>query len=89
MHQVHLSDNLYEQARRRAQESGFTDVDEYIAEVVASDLEEIDVTQLFTPERLARLDRISAEVKAGSRTYTEEELDTHFSDKWAKEDAAN
>jgi len=80
MHHVQLSDLLYEKAKLRAKEAGFSDVDAFIAEVLEADLSEeaADFDHLFTPERLAHLDRISAEVKAGAKTYTPEEVRAHF-----------
>jgi len=39
---------------------------------------------LFTPEVIAELDAISAEVKAGGKTYTSEEVSEHFADKHRK-----
>jgi hypothetical protein len=46
---------------------------------------------IFTPEVIARLDRISAEIKAGGRTYTMDEVREHFEKKrkeWDRREAA-
>jgi hypothetical protein len=80
MHKVHLEDQLYQQAQRRAAEAGFSTVDEYVADVITHDLELIIETQdhLFTPEVINELDRISEAVKAGGKTFSPEEVREHF-----------
>ena len=79
MHQVQLqlTDQLYAQAKRRAGEAGFKSVDEYIADVVSDELTEDaeNLDHLFTPERIAHIDSVIANVKAGGKTYTVEEAD--------------
>ena len=77
MHQVHLPDPLYEQARQRASEAGFQSVDEYVAEIVESDIcaGAADYDHLFTPEVVAELEQIHAEMKVGGKTLTPEEVD--------------
>ncbi|HZK81705.1 MAG TPA: hypothetical protein VFC46_11570 [Humisphaera sp.] len=85
--QVQLTENLYREAQRRAIEGGFASVDEYVADVVSQDLVDDDGSEpqnfdhLFTPERLAELDRISNEIKAGGQTYTVAEVREHFKQK--------
>ena len=78
MHQVQLelTDQLYEQAERRAVEAGFKTVSEYIAGVVSDDLAEDaeNLYHLFTPERIAHIDSVVAKVKAGGKTYTMQEV---------------
>ena len=80
MHHIQISDQVYEQAKRRANEIGFGSVDEFINDCVVSGLAEQteNFDHLFTPEVIADLDRISASVKAGAKTYTQEEVDEHF-----------
>jgi len=77
---IELSDQLYQQARRRATETGFRSVDEYVAQVVASDVSDdlLSDEHIFTPEVVTELKQIDAEIKAGGKTYTEAELDEHF-----------
>ncbi len=75
-------------ARRSA---GFSSVDEYIADVVVhdSDDERDNFDHLFTPEVVARLDKISNEMKAGKSVSTEE-VDKHLADvreTWLKDHA--
>jgi hypothetical protein len=74
MHQVELADELYQQAERRATESGYASVDEYIAEVLAQEFMDppADFDQFFTPERLALIDKEFAKVKAGDFLTAEE-----------------
>ncbi len=82
MHQVHLADQLYPEAEQRAHAAGYATVDDYVADVLATDLHEEDFDHLFTPERIAHLDQISAEVKAGAKTFTSDEVREHFQKKW-------
>jgi len=74
MHQVQLSDQLYQQIQRRAVAAGFPSVDEYIADVLQHDLIEDaeNFDQLFTPERLAHIDRAIAQVEAGQGLTSEQ-----------------
>ena len=79
MHQVHLNDQLYREAQRRAAEAGFGSVDDYIADVLRNDFaEEVeDLDHFFTPERLAQIDQSLADVRAGkvlTLAQVEEEL---------------
>ena len=80
MQQVQLNDRLYSEAQRRPAKAGFPTVDEYVAEVLTQDLadEAEDLNYLFTPDRIAELDQISAEVKAGAKTYTIDEVQRHY-----------
>ena len=86
MHQIKLADEVYERARRRAAEAGFDNVDDYLADLVTQDSEfevvdDANVDHIFTPEVIAELDQISAEIKAGGKTYSMEEVDAHFKKK--------
>lgn len=89
MQQVQLDDRLYKEAQRRAAEARFSSVDEYVADVVNDDLigangeETPNLDHLFTPEVIADLDRISAEIKAGGKTYSSDEVREHFAKKRA------
>jgi hypothetical protein len=86
MHQVQLADQLYKEAQRRATEASFSSVDEYIADVVSQTLHEEteNLDHLFSPERIAHLDRVSAEIKAGGKTYTMKDVQQHFNEKRGK-----
>lgn len=83
MHQVQLNDKLYKEAQRRAREAGFGSVDEFVADRLESDFseEQENFDHLFTPEVIADLDRISAQVKAGGKTFTMQEVDEHLEKK--------
>jgi len=82
MHQVQLelTDEVYDQAKRRAVEAGFTTVSEYIAGIVSDDLaaDAENLDHLFTPERIAHIDSVIAKVKAGGKTHTAAEVREHF-----------
>jgi len=86
MQQIQLDDHLYKEAQRRAAAAGFSSVDDFVADVVGQTFQDDaeDQDHLFTPERIAELDRISAEVKAGGKTYTMEEVEAHFDEKRKK-----
>ncbi len=82
MHQVRLklSDRLYKQAQRKAAEAGFASVSDYVADVLSSDVdvEPENLDHLFTPERLAHIDKVAAEIKAGGKTYTIKEANEYL-----------
>ena len=42
MQQVNLTDQLYQEAQRRATEAGFASVDEYVASILSSDYEVVN-----------------------------------------------
>jgi hypothetical protein len=90
MHQVQLSDHLYEEAVRRAGHAGFENVDDYIADILRQDFEAPeDYDQLFTQERLSRIDEAAAEIKAG-RFYTPGQIDSYIAETkavWLRENA--
>ncbi len=67
MHHIQLNDQLYEEAQRRAADAGFGSVDEYVADMLQHDLQEQteNFDHLFTPERLAHINRAAAEIDAG------------------------
>jgi chemotaxis methyl-accepting protein methylase len=87
MHQVQLqlSNKVYNKVKRRADEAGFDSVDEYVADIITSDAEDEDenLDHLFTPERLAHIDQVYAELKAGGKTYTMEEVSAYIAVKRA------
>jgi hypothetical protein len=68
MQQVNLNDDLYQEARRRAETAGFSSVDEYIADVLSHDfqLEDVNLDLFFTPERMALVDQSAADVAKGN-----------------------
>ena len=79
MRQIQLNDQLYQVAERRASAAGFVTVDEYVADVLQHDLDEEteNFDCLFTPERLANIDRAAAEIDAGQEVPSEQVRD-HF-----------
>ena len=90
MHQIQLSDQLYQVAQRRAAEAGFGSVDEYVADMLQQDLEDQseNFDHLFTPERLAHIDRAAAEIDAGLGIPAEQ-VREHFRKKRAKRRAGS
>lgn len=80
MAQIQLSDQIFQAAQRRAASGGYSSVDDYIADVVVQDLSEKPdhFDHLFTPERIAHLEKISADIKSGGKTYTMAEAKEHF-----------
>lgn len=85
MHEIHiqLTEQLYNQAKRRAVETGFASVDEYIVDVVAEDIaqETENLDHRFTPKVVAHLNQIQEKIKAGAKTYTEAELDDYLQER--------
>lgn len=67
MHQVHLTDQAYNEARKRAREAGFTSVDEYVEDVLTSEVgpQTENLDHLFTPGRLAQIDKANSQIEAG------------------------
>jgi hypothetical protein len=92
MHQVQLNDNLYKEAERRAREAGFGSVDEFVADRLENDFseEQENFDHLFTPEVIADLDKISADMQAG-KSVSMEEVKKHLADvrqAWLKDHAS-
>jgi len=85
MHEVRLSDQLYQEAQRRAAEAGFPSVDDYVADVLQHDLHEQteNFDHLFTPERLAHIDRAATEIDAG-KGLTLEQVDAELAKRRAE-----
>jgi hypothetical protein len=83
MPEIQLNDQIFKVAQRRAADGGYSSVDEYIADIVVHDITEDadNFNDVFTPERLARLGEISAEIKAGGKTHTIAEVQEHFENK--------
>ena len=67
MHQIQLSDQLYQEAPDRATKAGYASVDEYVANVLRLELHESteNFDHLFTAGRLDHIDRAAAELDAG------------------------
>jgi PHD/YefM family antitoxin component YafN of YafNO toxin-antitoxin module len=82
MHQIQLNEQLYQDVQRRASAAGFVTVDEYVADVLQHDLNEESESfdYLFTPERLARIDRAAAQIDTGQGVPAEQVRD-HFRQK--------
>ncbi|HTQ10155.1 MAG TPA: hypothetical protein VMI31_08805 [Fimbriimonadaceae bacterium] len=75
MRNVHLSDQVYQDARRAAKAAGFENVDLYVAEAVRKYLQTEVESEVgfFTPEILAEIDRGVDDIEAG-RTLSSEEV---------------
>ncbi len=61
--QLQLPDPVYDEVQRAANAAGFADLETYVVDPISQETENFD--HLFTPERLAIIDRADAEVKAG------------------------
>ena len=91
MQPVHLSDQLYQEAQRRAAVAGFENVDAYVAYMLSHDFQLADenLDHLFTPERLALIDQAAADVAAGN-AFTLDEARASLArtrDAWLREHA--
>lgn len=80
MRNVQLTDELFEEALRRARAAGFDSVDEYIADFLEQHSDTGDnFDHLFTPERLALIDKGAGDIKAG-RFCTLEQVDAQLAE---------
>jgi hypothetical protein len=79
MYEIQLTDQVYSQVKRRAVEAGYEDVDDYVVSVLTYDPFENskDLDHLFTPERLAHIDRAAAQIKTGE-SHSASEVREHF-----------
>ena len=79
MFDVRIPDDIYQQAARAAQARDVS-LEVFVAEAVKLHLQEEseDFDHLFTPEVIAELDGIVAELDAGGKSYSAAEVDAHF-----------
>ena len=78
MHQIQLSDQIFQSLRLRATASGFGSVNDYVVDMIQSDLLDTpNLEHLFTPERLAKIDESIAQIKAG-QGMTSEQVDEYL-----------
>ncbi len=78
MHQIPISDQLYQGILRRATANGFNDVVGYVTDLLEQDAAEPDnFDHLFTPERIAKIQKGVAQIDAG-QTISSEEMREHF-----------
>lgn len=84
--QLQLTDQLYDQAQRRATEAGFANLDEYIGDLVMEDLiaETENLDHRFSPKVIAHLNTIRTDIQTGTKTYTEMEVDEYLREKASK-----
>ncbi len=81
---ISLSDEVYALTSQRAAAAGFTSVEEYIVNVLSeehadeSSEPEPDLRHLFTPERMAKIEKAISEIDSGN-CYTDEELTVELS----------
>ena len=90
--EVELTDEQYARIRLLAKEGGDTP-EEVVREAVASYLGPTDdeIRAKFSPEVMAHLDSLMDEVRAGGRTYTQEDVDAHLEEvkkKWRQSRAS-
>jgi hypothetical protein len=78
MPQVQLDEQLFNAVKARAAESGYSSVDEYIADLATLDLAEPDssgtpnLDHLFTKDRLKIIDAAAADIQKG-QSYDSEQ----------------
>lgn len=76
MHQIQLSDELYQELQARAADAGFASVDDYVADVLEQEFEVCTddlPDEFFTAERLAQIAEAEAQIARGE-FYTLEEM---------------
>jgi uncharacterized protein (DUF433 family) len=93
MQQIQIADELFKDAQRQAAKAGFANVNDYIAELMRNNLKqgERNEDHLFTPERLAHLDRVASDLRNGGKSFTLSEVKEHFEQKrnsWLQNDAS-
>jgi hypothetical protein len=83
MPQIELDETIFMAAQRQALSAGYPSVDAYVADVVvhASQADADNADHVFTPHRIAELENISAEIKAGGVTHSLAEVREHFENK--------
>lgn len=84
---IHVNERLYEEVQRRAAEEGFETVDAYTACLLEANLNEPpeNLEELLTPEAKVHLERVAAELDAGGKRYSIEEVREHFRKKRSDE----
>ena len=85
MPQIEVPDQIFRAAQRRAVDSGYASVDEYLLEVISHELDEAteNLDAYFTPERLALCDRALEEIKSG-KFFTAEQADAELAKRRAE-----
>ena len=84
MPQIQLDEATFRAVQQRAADHGYDSVDAYVADLLTEQATDQthagtpNLDHLFTPERMVEVDRISTEIKAGAKTYTDEEIREHF-----------
>jgi hypothetical protein len=89
MHQVNLSEQLYQDAQRRAAEAGFKSVDEYVEDVLVHELsgDAPNLDHFFTPERMAAVERSLADADQGNVSSAAEVMGdlAKYEDEWQRQ----
>jgi hypothetical protein len=79
---VQLNDQVFKVVQQRASDAGYSSVDAYVADVlVGTDSENID--RLFTPARLAHIDKADADIQSGNG-YTTEQAENELAQRRGK-----
>ena len=75
--QLQLTDKVYRRAKRKAADAGFATIESYLTTLIADDDQTEDLNHLFTPERMAIIDKAIAQIDAG-QYKTMEQVEEHF-----------
>lgn len=79
MFQIEISDSVFSNAKRIAAQQGYSSVQDYLEHLLTEDMHKQDVlAEFFTPEILADIDRITAKLDAGEKTYSQDEVSAHL-----------
>jgi len=76
MFDVKLSDTVYKQVAEAAEAQNVT-VEQFVTEAVQLHLQD-KLDNRFTPEVIAHLDRIAADLDRGGKTYTPAQVSEHL-----------
>jgi hypothetical protein len=80
---VQLDDQVFEVVRKRASDAGYASVDAYVTDMLVGEHAE-NIDRLFTPERLAHIDKADADIQSG-KGYTTEQAEKELArrrEKW-------
>jgi hypothetical protein len=79
---ISIPDDAYANLKIRAQQEGFGTPEIYMADVIVNHaaIDPVNYDHLFTPDVISELDQICAEIDAGAKMYTLDEVAEHLAE---------